>query len=325
MPNISIMSYYEAILNEYSFVSLSDKSSYRSTGKTWRLNDTAGSGNYWVYEQSDYFNIKIHDFFFYEDTLLKTMIPECLSITYYESISGEELYPYRRLNAGCIKAIIGSNQEYRALIHKNIPIRSIGIEIMPSYYEDYLKKQFPEEYTNPKYAFFSLDQTMVFPEMVFLLNQVRDYHGDGMAAKLFYESKMTEAISLVVEYQRKNYSSNTRKISSEDVKNIELATAYLNDHSTSDVPLDCLAKIACMSLSKFKYSFKQVNKCSVTEYIQNRRMSQAECLLSNTDLSISNIARSVGYSNPSRFSELFKKSTGLLPGMYRKMANRTNR
>ena len=35
------------------------------------------------------------------------------------------------------------------LIHKNIPIRSIGIEIMPAYYEDYLKKQYPDEYRNP--------------------------------------------------------------------------------------------------------------------------------------------------------------------------------
>lgn len=62
-------------------------------------------------------------------------LPECLSITQYESISGEELNPYRRLSAGCIKTFIGGDKPYKALIHKKIPIYSIGIEVMPAYYE----------------------------------------------------------------------------------------------------------------------------------------------------------------------------------------------
>ena len=72
--------------------------------------------------------------------MLEFSLPECLSITRYDSISGEELSPYRRLSAGCIKTFIGGYTPYKALIHKNIPIRSIGIEIAPAYYGDYLKK-----------------------------------------------------------------------------------------------------------------------------------------------------------------------------------------
>jgi len=41
-------------------------------------------------------------------------LPEALSITQYESISGEELNPYRRMSAGCIKAFIGGYNEYSA-------------------------------------------------------------------------------------------------------------------------------------------------------------------------------------------------------------------
>ena len=73
-------------------------------------------------------------------------LPEALSITQYESISGEELNPYRRMSAGCIKAFIGGYKPYKAIIHKKIPIRSIGIEVMPAYYEDYLQKQYPGDY-----------------------------------------------------------------------------------------------------------------------------------------------------------------------------------
>lgn len=57
----------------------------------------------------------------------------------YDSISGEELSPYRRLSAGDIQTIVGGNYRYRALIHKRIPVHSVGIEILPAYYEDFLK------------------------------------------------------------------------------------------------------------------------------------------------------------------------------------------
>ena len=74
---------------------------------------------------------------------------------------------------------------------------------MPAYYEDYLKKQYLEEYRNPVEAFRKIDQTTDFPEMSRLLSELQNYRGDGMAAKLFYESKVAEALSLVVEYQKK--------------------------------------------------------------------------------------------------------------------------
>ena len=48
-------------------------------------------------------------------------LPEALSITQYESISGEELNPYRRMSAGCIKAFIGGYKPYKAIIHKKSP------------------------------------------------------------------------------------------------------------------------------------------------------------------------------------------------------------
>ena len=130
-------------------------------------------------------------------------LPECLSITQYESISGEELNPYRRLSAGCIKTFIGGDKPYKALIHKKIPIYSIGIEVMPAYYEGYLKKQYPSDYINPLSAFKQVDQTTDFPAMAKLLHEVKLYRGDGIAAGLFYEAKVAEAVSLVAEEQKK--------------------------------------------------------------------------------------------------------------------------
>ena len=163
MPEI-IEQYYAPLLKGHGFIPDPDNQQYGSLGISWKLSPEIGEGSYWTYGQKDLYDIKIHNFSFHEDSLLEFSLPECLSITRYDSISGEELAPYRRLSAGCIKTYIGGYSPYRVLIHKNISIRSIGVEIMPAYYEDYLKKQYPDEYHNPVEAFRKIDQTTDFPE-----------------------------------------------------------------------------------------------------------------------------------------------------------------
>ena len=102
----------------------------------------------------------------------------------------------------------------------------------------------------------------------------------------------------------------------------------MTDPGTADVTyieplnLERLTQIACMGTTKLKTCFKKYYDCTITEYIQQRRMSQAEYLLAYTELTVGQVAQTVGYSTSSRFAELFRKSTGLLPLEYRKTAQR---
>ena len=112
--------FYTPLLTEHGFVRDPDNQQYGSLGVCWKLSPEVGEGTYWTYGQKDLYDIKIHNFSFHEDFMLECSLPECLSITRYDSISGEELSPYRRLSAGCIKTFIGGYAPYKALIHKHI-------------------------------------------------------------------------------------------------------------------------------------------------------------------------------------------------------------
>lgn len=322
--NISIQSYYNKQFQEKGFSPDLDNRAYCEIGSTWKLSDKIGEGTFWLYARQDLFSIKIHDFFFHKDTVMDFSWPECLGIMQYESISGEELSPYHRLEAGSVKSFIGGYKPNKILMHKKIPIRSIGIEIMPTYYEGYLKEKYPGEYASPHDAFAAIGQTMDFPEMAILLKQVKEYRGNGMSAMLFYEGKVAEAVSLIVEWDRlsKQRQDNRKKLSVQDMQQLESLTLYLNDHCMQDISLEQIEKISCMGVRKLQTSFKEYHGCTITEHIQQRRMSQAETLLANTDLPIGQVAQTVGYTSASRFAELFRKSTGLLPGEFRKMAQR---
>ena len=183
-----------------------------------------------------------------------------------------------------------------------------------------LKKQYPDDYFNLPAAFQSVDQATDFPAMSKLLFEVENYRGSGMAASLFFDAKVTEAISLVVDAWKKQSQKRERPLSAEDAEGLQNVTSYIADHYAFDIPLERLANIACMSESKLKSCFKRQFGCSVTQYIQGRRMSQAEHLLIDTDFTMGQIAQMIGYTTSSRFAELFKKSTGILPIEYRRIA-----
>lgn len=106
---------------------------------------------------------------------------------------------------------------------------------------------------------------------------------------------------------------------------LSLAAPIVGTLRMQDIPLEQIVKISCMGVRKLQTTFKEYHGCTLTDYVQQRRMSQAETLLANTDIPIGQVAQIVGYSKASRFSELFRKSTGILPSEFRKMTRKNER
>ncbi|MDU1322177.1 MAG: AraC family transcriptional regulator [Clostridium botulinum] len=313
---------HESLLLDNGFHKCNNCKKYNSIGTCYELDPAIGSGYYWIYIHENLFSIVIHDFYFHQDFYFESSLPEYFSISYFQSVSGEELNPYSRLSAGCVKSYWCNKTAYKALFHKNIPIKSIGIEFMPKYCDEFLSNKLSDEYINPRSALININETTDFPEMVLLLHQVLNYKGNGISAKLFYDGKVSEAMALIYE-RYKQHKQTYSNLSQIDIDHLQSVASYINDHYANELPLCKLCKIACMGSTKFKKSFKELYKCTATEYIQNRRMSQAEHLLADTDLTIGQVSNIVGYKSASRFSELFKKSTGLCPIEYRHLSKRS--
>ena len=61
---------------------------------------------------------------------------------------------------------------------------------------------------------------------------------------------------------------------------------------------------------------------SLAAHIREHKMEQAAKLLQTTNLSIAEIAQSIGYDSQSKFTEAFKASYHMLPREYRKNPER---
>jgi transcriptional regulator GlxA family with amidase domain len=68
-----------------------------------------------------------------------------------------------------------------------------------------------------------------------------------------------------------------------------------------------------------KRRFKTATGATLIGYVQNLRVEAAKRLLEAGTDSVDAISASVGYENFAFFRRLFKRSTGLTPGQYRRM------
>lgn len=96
----------------------------------------------------------------------------------------------------------------------------------------------------------------------------------------------------------------------------EICIAPEKDHS-----LSAFCYKYHISESYFSICFKKIIKVNFQNYITEQRIKKAKNLLSNSGLSIKEIATLTGYENSSYFGKVFKKETGLSPKQFRQNIN----
>ena len=289
-----------------------------SAGQCYAPDPSVGEGYYWFYEEPGMYAVGLMDLTTREDYIMEYLQPDFISVNYYETISAEELSPYKRLKAHCIRGHVSEGELFRLRCHRNMPVRGSELVLMPGYYRDYLDQQYPGEFPDARSAFRSVDGCTDFPELVLVLRQIAAFQGTGAAARLYYSSKVAEALSLIIEHSRQCRRTLVT-LCRQDHVNLDAVRSYIEDHFAREIRTEQLTAIACMGQTKLRTSFKQVYGSTITEYIQNRRIACAESLLVQTDFPVAQVAGAVGYRHAGRFSALFRKSTGFAPEEYRRM------
>jgi AraC-like DNA-binding protein len=103
---------------------------------------------------------------------------------------------------------------------------------------------------------------------------------------------------------------------------IQQAVRFINDNYRTDIRLDAVAGEAGMSPSHFSRIFKKVMGLSYQGYLNSCRVMKAKNLLSTSPRSVTEIAISLGFSDPTGFGRIFKKLTGQTPSAYRNLARK---
>ena len=89
-------------------------------------------------------------------------------------------------------------------------------------------------------------------------------------------------------------------------------------HMEQRITIEELSRQYLIDPTTLKAAFKAVYGTPLASHIKRHRMEQAAKLLRETDMSIAEIARAVGYDSPSRFTSSFKAVFQILPKEYRR-------
>ena len=208
---------------------------------------------------------------------------------------------------------------YKAIYHPQIPLRCITVQVDQEFIDQYLQEISGDLEVNFS-DFFKEKGKFYLPNVNHAMQSLYEYLLSMKASRITVEAKIYEIISYLASYLKENRlnEENGQPINKTDLQALAELTHYMDEHYSFNITLQTLSTIACMSESKMKKLFKSVYNMSITEYIQRKRISVAEHMLIQTDLTIAEISRIVGYSNPSRLIEIFKRYYGFTPSKYRK-------
>ena len=92
---------------------------------------------------------------------------------------------------------------------------------------------------------------------------------------------------------------------------------YIDLHFKEPLTLAHLSEEAHMNKYYLSHAFKQEYGISPINYLISRRINESKYLLTETDLSMSQIAQLLGFSSLSYFSQSFRKTQGVSPMEFR--------
>lgn len=125
-----------------------------------------------------------------------------------------------------------------------------------------------------------------------------------------------ELLSSITNYTTLRGETTTR----EDVldNKLERVVKYIRENYSRPLSLKEIAKENHISYHHLSRLFKRELDTSFTLYLNKIRVRETISLLGNLNLTINQIAYSVGFDDPAYFSKVFKKITGCSPQTYRK-------
>ncbi|MFT5594135.1 MAG: transcriptional regulator GlxA family with amidase domain [Oceanicoccus sp.] len=102
----------------------------------------------------------------------------------------------------------------------------------------------------------------------------------------------------------------------EDIVQIQV---WLQDNYANDISIKVLAEQFDVSVRTLNRRFKEATGVTPLAYLQTLRIDGAKDLLKNSNLSIHEVARQIGYHDLSHFNRLFKRLMTINPKKYRDM------
>ena len=154
---------------------------------------------------------------------------------------------------------------------------------------------------------------------VFMNRILPEYHNSTNPSIGHFRSKLLLADLLleIAELSENGGIIEGEAIASPQEKRVSDIVDYINFNYNSQVTLDELCNSFYINKYYLCHIFKDITGMSVIDFINRKRLAEAEKLLKYTDYNITEISHMVGFNSISHFISLFRKKHDLTPKAFR--------
>ena len=114
------------------------------------------------------------------------------------------------------------------------------------------------------------------------------------------------------------YGSKKEHLIGESADKVQMIAKYISEHYSEDITLSMAANMSYLEKTYFSKRFKHLTGFGFQEYLLQTRILAAEKLLLESQLSISKISESCGFSCSNYFGDVFRRFKGVSPSEFRK-------
>lgn len=123
---------------------------------------------------------------------------------------------------------------------------------------------------------------------------------------------------LMVKIARRTHLTVEAVLPSKSSRECTKIKHYIDSNYTQEISLDLLSQISHLNKYYLAHVFTSQFGCSPINYLCEVRLHAATDLLIGTDLNITDVAQSSGFSSLSYFAQAFQKRYGMTASAYRK-------
>jgi AraC family transcriptional regulator len=136
---------------------------------------------------------------------------------------------------------------------------------------------------------------------------------DGLGSRLYAESMANALVNHLLSRYSKQERAIRQYTGGLSRQNLEQVVDYINEHLDQNLSLADLAAVVKLSSSRFAHLFKQSMGISPHQYFIRCRVERAKQLLLSRDLTIAEVAHSVGFASQGHLTSHFKRLVGITP------------
>lgn len=157
------------------------------------------------------------------------------------------------------------------------------------------------------------------------LKAILTVESQGMARILKLEGEIFQILAMHIERHSCYDPSDglPKGINNAHLKTVRFYADMIVHDPSDDYTLKFLAKESGLAQAKLQECFKFLYARTVTDFIRNSRLETAHTLMLTSDMNISQIVNSIGFSSRSYFSRIFREKYSINPQDYKKQSPRT--